>query len=685
MITQQKMDTTPEFRFKKWNRHDDGRSKVSSTEDVTSADLISSCRYVNGIAYDCGIMSFDIDRAGTDAKFLDIQKGPSGKKLRVISKLVLKAIKKNYPELRQYISHVTKTRNDGLSLVIKFPPFQLADRKLADWVRGLQMRLGTMLKALGLGVDQGAYGLIRDIPNFVNRDARAYVNQRKLEKPRHIQRKDGNNNPIRNVLSELSAVVQRYKSIWDQGKKKNLSQYLYPDLRVERKLAEFYLRTEFKFTQTFHSQKEMAAAIGVTPVTLRKMLKNPALQNWLVVERATLGYIVRRVMDAKLFERAKAVIEGRADNPWMIKDASEVRDGERNNYIYRTAIILRDNSFNQFIATRIIGELCKNMEGHESSVNVRRIREIVQSIFENPRQSKKRSLSLIPGIFAAIKTQDAILGNVLSLHVGGEGSKSLRAKSQLSNFAALKSEQPAKTSKSKPSKSNSCHLTLLKNVSDHHFESLDPQPFEVGYKKKRRYEYVSNWNQKNLIKHIHDNLLGPLVDSISHESSFAYIKGKGNGKADQSRRLNASRYKHSISFDIQNYFPSIDRTILLQKLQSILPKQNAQKIIDCVSQGSHENGKIIERATGIPVGSGFSNKLANLYLTEFDNWLTSEEVDFVRYSDDYTIYGNDKAALIEKFREIQSWLWNNRKLRIKRSKTELDGKSVNEDLFVNLD
>jgi hypothetical protein len=697
------MDMTPEFRLKKWNIMDNGMPEFSRTADASQAMFISTCSYVNGNAHDCGVISFDIDFKGTDPRFIDVKKGPSGKKPRVISKLVLKGIKRHYPELRNYISHTTMSRNDGLSLVIKFPPFLVADKLMSDWFKGLQQKLGDMLIAIGLGVDKNAYGIERDIPNFINRDAKAYTNQRRLEKPRMIQRKDGDGNPIRNVLKELSAIVQRYKHVWDRAKKKHLDEYLYPDMRVEKKLAHYYLSTELKFTYT--SQKEMAKAFGVSISTIRKMLKNPALKKWLNVEHDFNGYHVSRRHDAKLFQRAKAIVEGRADNPWSLKDASEVMDGERNNYIYRVAVILRDNLFKENHAIRLIGLLCQKLAGKETSKNVRRIHDIVGSIYKNPRQGKKKSTDLIPGFQevqnAADKAGVTILGNGIWGLEGGEAEISIRAeseKSEKSQNAQIINLDDYKTSKNSNSVKNSQTLSdqvskpskhqnqFFGPVTDQHFEMLNPKPFKSWHEGKRCFNDVADYQQKKLVKHIHDSFLKPLIDSITHESSHCYIQGKHQTTADAEKSKNASRYNHSLSFDIQDYFPSIDQTILQDQLESILPKQKAQKIMDYVKQGSVINGEFFERLNGIPQGFSWSNKLSTLYLIEFDNQLTKEGWDFVRLSDDYTIYGDDQAALIKKFREIQTWLWNNRKLRIKRSKTEFDGKPVNEaSFFVNFD
>ena len=56
---------------------------------------------------------------------------------------------------------------------------------------------------------------------------------------------------------------------------------------------------------------------------------------------------------------------------------------------------------------------------------------------------------------------------------------------------------------------------------------------------------------------------------------------------------------------------------------------------------------LCQRARGLPIGNLTSQLWGNFYLDDLDHWLTDElgHGAYVRYTDDFMVFGNDKAKL----------------------------------------
>ncbi len=100
-------------------------------------------------------------------------------------------------------------------------------------------------------------------------------------------------------------------------------------------------------------------------------------------------------------------------------------------------------------------------------------------------------------------------------------------------------------------------------------------------------------------------------------------------------------YKFVASLDIANFYPSIKKEALKRSLNEISFSHNLRKKII----------KEIEKVTqtqenGLPQNNDFSSVVANLMLVAVDETLRKESIPFIRYSDDYFIYGFSEAEVI---------------------------------------
>lgn len=97
---------------------------------------------------------------------------------------------------------------------------------------------------------------------------------------------------------------------------------------------------------------------------------------------------------------------------------------------------------------------------------------------------------------------------------------------------------------------------------------------------------------------------------------------------------------YCLKIDIRHFYPSIDRTILKEKLRTIFKDPKLLQLLDLIIDSPPGD-------TGVPIGSYISQYLANFYLSKLDHQL--KEVYHlpyvVRYADDIVILHRSKARL----------------------------------------
>jgi len=145
--------------------------------------------------------------------------------------------------------------------------------------------------------------------------------------------------------------------------------------------------------------------------------------------------------------------------------------------------------------------------------------------------------------------------------------------------------------------------------------------------------------------------------------SCASVKGRGIHHATRlvdKYMKDKEGCKYCLKIDIKKFYPNIDHEILKQLLRKIFKDKNLLWILDLIIDSMPE-GK------GVPIGSYLSQYLANFYLTYFDHWLKEEKrVKYViRYMDDIVIFGATKEELHQLKSDIDNYLEENLKLKIK--------------------
>jgi len=162
--------------------------------------------------------------------------------------------------------------------------------------------------------------------------------------------------------------------------------------------------------------------------------------------------------------------------------------------------------------------------------------------------------------------------------------------------------------------------------------------------------------------------VAPIIDRGFIFDSYACRKHKGTHRAiDRAQKfLRANDF--FLHLDVRKFFPSIP----IQQLKLVLFKHIHEEpvrwlfelIIDSTAQAEPPSkGAQLElfdafkEARGLPIGNLTSQFLANLYLNELDQWVkhTLKCKYYLRYMDDFVLFGNDRQELLHKLTLVRAF------------------------------
>ena len=186
-----------------------------------------------------------------------------------------------------------------------------------------------------------------------------------------------------------------------------------------------------------------------------------------------------------------------------------------------------------------------------------------------------------------------------------------------------------------------------------------PYHFFLIYEPKRR-EIAAAPFRDRVVHHALCNVLAPVLERRFIPRSFSCQVGKGTTAARDCCRRLTNQFRYVLKCDVHKFFPSIDHEILRGHLFEYIGDAGARNLIDLILS-SYETGSIIApalfagddlfpaqaRPRGVPIGNLTSQLWGNFYLDGLDHWITEElrHGDYLRYTDDFLLFGNQKEEL----------------------------------------
>ncbi len=163
----------------------------------------------------------------------------------------------------------------------------------------------------------------------------------------------------------------------------------------------------------------------------------------------------------------------------------------------------------------------------------------------------------------------------------------------------------------------------------------------------------------------------PLFEVEFRANSYGFRPNRNAQQAVQQAQQNINEgYQHIVDIDLKNFFDEVDHCILLQLLYSKVKCPKTLRLIrKWLTAPIQVKGKLIKRRKGVPQGSPLSPLLSNIMLNELDKELERQNLRYVRYADDFSIYTKTKATAKEVGNSIFLFLQNKLKLPINREKS----------------
>jgi len=170
-----------------------------------------------------------------------------------------------------------------------------------------------------------------------------------------------------------------------------------------------------------------------------------------------------------------------------------------------------------------------------------------------------------------------------------------------------------------------------------------------------------------VVHHALCNLIEPLFERQFIHYSYANRVGKGTHRAIDQLQHWARRYDNVLRIDVVQHFPSLDHAVLRAKLARVIQDADMLWLIDeILSSGAGvladeytpvyfpgDDLFAVLRPRGLPIGNLTSQFWSNVYMSDFD-WFVTRELGcgaFLRYVDDAALFSDDPRQL---------WRWKQR-------------------------
>lgn len=174
------------------------------------------------------------------------------------------------------------------------------------------------------------------------------------------------------------------------------------------------------------------------------------------------------------------------------------------------------------------------------------------------------------------------------------------------------------------------------------------------YDPKERMICAADFRER-VLHHAVINICEPFFDAYQIYDSYACRKGKGVDAALRRAQCFCRRFDWYLKLDVHKYFDSIDHNKLLCLLDRRFKDERLMGLFSELIE-SYE----VRSGKGIPIGNLTSQYFANLYLGALDHYLKErlQIKGYLRYMDDFLVFGDSREWLKNVLRKIEEFLQN---------------------------
>lgn len=187
-----------------------------------------------------------------------------------------------------------------------------------------------------------------------------------------------------------------------------------------------------------------------------------------------------------------------------------------------------------------------------------------------------------------------------------------------------------------------------------------------------------------VVHHALVQVLEPVFEPRFIHHSYACRTGKGTHAALHQFVRWARATGMVLKLDVKKYFPSIDHEVLRSLVRRAIKDPDVLALCDLIIDRSNPQEPVqayfpgddlfspLERSRGLPIGNLTSQFLANVFLDPLDHFVTDRLGlgRYLRYMDDFVVFGSDKGRLRAARGAIREHLLSLR-LRLNEGKSRL--------------
>lgn len=173
-----------------------------------------------------------------------------------------------------------------------------------------------------------------------------------------------------------------------------------------------------------------------------------------------------------------------------------------------------------------------------------------------------------------------------------------------------------------------------------------------------------------VVHHALCNITTPIFEKAFIFDSYANRKGKGTHAAIKRYQYFAKHNKYALKCDIKKFFPSIDLEILKTIFRKKIKCKDTLWLMDLIVDSSNPQEEHIayfegddlftpqNRRRGLPIGNLTSQWWGNIYMNGLDHFVkeTLQVKGYVRYVDDFVLFGDSKQELHQQKKAIVDFL-----------------------------
>jgi RNA-directed DNA polymerase len=185
-----------------------------------------------------------------------------------------------------------------------------------------------------------------------------------------------------------------------------------------------------------------------------------------------------------------------------------------------------------------------------------------------------------------------------------------------------------------------------------------------------------------VVHHALMQVIQPRFEASFSPYSFANRQGLGTHRAVNRLQGLAQQHTHVLRLDVQRHFPSIDHTVLLQRLDAKVPEPGLRQVVRHILASGQEVADpqhpdpgwlypgddllALARPRGLPVGNLTSQHWSNVYMHPLDEFCQRGLgcSAYLRYVDDFALFHNSKQMLAQWRARIIHFLATRLRLRI---------------------